>query len=368
LINPRKIILLDLHYTLVPEGEYGLAVDEAVNVFINQAKASGKIDESFDVEKFKDTKVFSEIKAAHIKFLADDWDNRIFNHENAPSLLALMGNDAEKYEAARKKAIEVRNNHSENYSRNNIYNGVEDFIRSAREEGHTVYIVTDTNRTGTEPQVKALGLDGKVDGVYCCPSAPEAMVQVSRLENTKVFEFTQGSYKPDPRIVGNILLNYAKEKNLVADDLKFKDVFELHQLPNIPHGCNKYIGRKLSVKDSSHKELFTNLLANTIGFGDDYRDHLLFNNAGVVCVKAVYGEESKKNSNGNKDKRSHEILDKISGWSTERLKLLGYLKINNLAEELRVVDHECKTITELKDILSLSHAEIKNLDNQKGIK
>ena len=368
---PTKLVILDLNYTLCPEPEYGLALKKAGQAFIHVAQRYQLLPADFNEGLFLKA-YYADVQQAHRALNQDDWDNRVFDASSMPTAFALLGNDKTLFARARQAAMNARNGYTAEQAEKNIYPAVKETIAALRAQGIQVVVATDTCRSGAEAKIKAMGLDGEIDGLYCGDSHPEALYLGERLTQTSVHPFSPGSYKPDPAIIGHILLDYAKQKALVPAELAWEDIFALNdnRLVDPHYAVNDYVRKKLVVKESAYKPLFSALLTQTMGFGDDYRDHLMYNNAGITCVKAEYGERAKTRDKA--DAEASDILHRTSGWDASRLSLLQYakidgeevqLKINHLAEKLRKVDYTVKEqFSELLDIVILSQDQIK----QKG--
>jgi phosphoglycolate phosphatase-like HAD superfamily hydrolase len=336
-MSDKKIILIDMHNTLVDEvKEYGPALDAAVDAFIAAARKNNSLPADFDAEKFKNDQAYPELKAAHAA-LSDDWDNRAFDKEHAPALRALFADDA-AYEAAKKDAIHARTEFSKNYISANAYPGAINFIKRARMDGHTVYVVTDGNAVAAEATLAWLGLDGEVDGVFCPPSDKAAYMGTPRLTQTPVVHFAPGQFKPDASIVADILLYHAKNIGLVPTTLSRDEAFALEENTMLPAEASSSLKNRLNIKSGAHEPTIQHLLQNTIGIGDDYRDHILFQNAGVTSVAADYG----KPAEDPETTRGKAIMKAVSGWAPERLDLLGAVGGKPWLEKAVNPDYRCK--------------------------
>ncbi len=362
----EKILIIDLNNTLAEElFEYGPALDAAIEILSTAATQHGiALPQNFKQEIYKD------IKSSHIA-LQDDWDNSIFDKEHLPFFMNLIrGTSLEKnYEQIKEQAIAERTRFSENYVRTRPYPDVKDFIQNAKKNGYAVYVATDANAAGAVPTIAWLGLSDDIDGLYCCPSSSTAIPSDMRKQlDGKLHFFEQGQYKPNALIIGKILFDHVKnmpEHSKQLEGKKYTDFFALKEdkkfrLPNMPD----WASQKLEVCDTPYKEIFTKLLGNAVGIGDDYRDRTLFRNAGIYNVEAKYGTKSdpemSKPREGKKTlaEEAKDTLLAVSFWphakgaekgeEVDRLKLFSAANKSHVALSIPV-DFIChNSISEFK--------------------
>ena len=326
-----KVLLIDLHNTIVDELiEYGGAIDCTIDSFITSSGHN-------NISQAQRNEIYKDLQQAHIK-IGDDWDNRAFDIENASTLRNLFPTgktgDAE-YEQARKKAIAARYNYSQQYITHHAYTGVVTSIIKAHEEGHHVFVVTDATEQALHPNLKWLGLEGKISGAYCCgsPNVNEIPDEY-RTTSIPVTPFKNGMVKPNAMIIGQIVLDIAKQKGFIKPETEVEDIFAFQESnPNVENS-KRYIHGQLQIKDTDCRNIIGELIKQVIGIGDDLRDLVMYSNAsslGVKSLKANYSDDIPNMGVASetikqKQKEGKEILKCVTGWSKERLELLQDFK------------------------------------------
>lgn len=335
----KKILLIDMHNTLVDEAkEYGPAIDAAIDVFIETARKHKRIGDHFDAEKFKHI-IYDDLRRYH-RDCGDDWDNRAFDKEQMPHIYSLLSKNDALYEDTKRQALIARSEYSRQYIQTHAYPGALEFIREAKQQGDTVYVVTDANSVAAESTLHWLGLDGAIDGVFCPASSSEAAPLLPKLQHTQVTYFAPGSFKPDAAIVADILLQHAKKEHRVPENTTRDDLFTLRADDTLPAGASPALKYKLSVRaDAPHADAIRELMKNTIGIGDDYRDHLLFHNAGITSIAADYGKAPESDAEVIRGKA---ILKAVTGWAPERLELLQAVGGKSWAAQVAKPDLHCR--------------------------
>lgn len=292
------IYLFDVHSTLYDEHrEYVPALNAAIQVFIDAAGGDTVKFASNNEKAALYKKVYAELKQAHVS-LQSDWDNRAFDAERMPTLKALFTDDT--YETVKKHAIQVRSETSKRLMREHVYPGALEILKGLKRNGHDIYLCTDSNITCAEYVMEALELNDIVDGCYCCASPG---IAPTPSENPKIKCFSDGIFKPNAHIVGEILLDYAKTHGLIAEDTTYDGVFmNTSARYNIPY--KKWATTKLV---ATH-EILQGLIQETVIVGDSLRDIILGRLAGALTVKAEYGTKSPAL------KESHAVIHSITHW------------------------------------------------------
>lgn len=331
------ILLVDWHNTVVDElCEYGPAIEAALDTFWDLLPEDKR--PATDREMFK-ASLYPEIQAAHRK-LGDDWDNRVFDAGNLPSLRALFSDD-NRYNAARKMAIAARMAFSKQYIQNHAYPGAVEFLEQARREGHVVLIVTDATEHAIHPAVKWLGLDGVIDGVYCCASPNVAAIPEDlSLQYTPVRTFENRRVKPDGWIVAQIATDIAKARGRIPMEASMYKLFSTDFMPDAAveklfKGKPDYASARVEPEDTGYWPVLADILGEMMGIGDDFRDLVMFANAGIKGAHADYSARIPNIPGGRfeidkRQKAGKAILKAVTGWDEARLNLFKGIKPESL--------------------------------------
>lgn len=302
------IYLWDIHSTIFDEHqEYTPALNACIQAFINAA--AGEIPPEFASEKDFYQAVYADLKKAHVA-LQSDWADEAFNLSFMTTLRKLFVDD-ESFNTARMNAVATRHHVSQELIRKHAYPGIVDRIKDMRAQGHAVYLCTDANRTCVEDTIAALGLKDVINGAFCCRSTLES----DKIAKDNITCLPPGAFKPNARIVGEILLSYLKL------GVMFDDVFELtHQTPFHLEGVEDFVCASLVVKPEWRARLLP-LLEKTVVIGDSWRDMLLAFNAGVHRIEAGYGSRELLNSGMTAEEfakiKAHnlEVVERVTFWT-----------------------------------------------------
>lgn len=349
------IYIFDIHSTIFDEHqEYAPALNSAISVFIDKA---GGIPSIYKSENDFYKAVYADIKKAHI-LLQSDWDNRAFDLQHMPSLRSLFKNDIE-YNTIKDIAIQTRRDTSKKLIKQHSYHEAIELIKNLKKAGHTVYLCTDSNRSFAVDAIGVLGVEGDIDGYYCCAS-PGVSPLESEVQNNKIKCLSDGVFKPNSRIIGEIILDHAKNNLQGFDDIKYEDVFQT------THGKHTIIEKEwVNAKVVTNDDVLRKLMNDTVFIGDSLqRDVLLGNNAGVLTVEAKYGTKSP----GLHD--SHEVIHAVTYWEnaigpdgkeTDRWSLMSPHIKKAVLDENAVPNYVCGTaLSEIESIVKMqSRAEVK---------
>jgi FMN phosphatase YigB (HAD superfamily) len=326
----KKIFIIDLHNTIIDElAEYGPAIKSGFKVFFDELKKTKKLDSTFTEEKFLKEKIYPNLKKVHAKY-EDDWNPRIYNKENISEIFNLF-NDPESFESARKSAVAARNNFSKEYMSKHSYDRAVETLIKLTNQGHKVFIVTDGTEHIAHPTLKWLGLDGKISGAYCCKSPDLLLPNDMRLEKTKVTPFENGAVKPNAKIVAQVVLDVAKSEDLIPKSVSLSKVFKFEKNHNsgLFDSKKEYIYAKLKLRNTRYSDVLKELLNNTIGVGDDYRDFVLHRNSGIISLAVDYYNKIpgfSKQEYDTAQSEGKEILKQVTGWNPERMNLFTAIK------------------------------------------
>jgi phosphoglycolate phosphatase-like HAD superfamily hydrolase len=314
-----SILALDFHNTVYDEVmEYGLAIDEAIAVWLEAVQKKGQ---PLDREV-----LYQELSSAH-RDLGSDWDEDVWRQ--LPSLKGVDFSDDE-FKTILDRAVTARHTKSRELTLNGVYNDAVETLAHLKKSGVRIYMVTEAAADAGMRGLSWLGLAGVIDGVYTYPSRQPPLTCAGTY--SRVFpenpDNTGCIKKPHPLLLAAVALDDAKKTKNIPQTVELNDVFDLtydqnRVLPEFPLSSplQKDITARLDVKNSPYKETLQQMLGSLLYVGDSkFKDGFLARNAGVTFGFAAYGKKIK--AGGEKDfKRSEEILYAVTGWDKDALKL-----------------------------------------------
>jgi len=140
--------------------EYGLAIDEAVTVWIEAAAQQGK--------KLERDVLYRELSVVH-RDLGSDWDEEVWRQ--LPSLKGL-GLFNETYDLA----VRSRHEKSRALTISGVFKKAVETLKQLKSEGVRLYIITEAAADAGLRGINWLGLGGVIDGVYTYPSRQAPVV------------------------------------------------------------------------------------------------------------------------------------------------------------------------------------------------
>ena len=302
-----SILAFDFHNTIYDEVmEYGLAIDEAINVWLKNAK------EPVDRET-----LCRELSAAHQK-LGSDWDEDVWHH--LPSLKF----SADTFD----KAVKAREAKSHALTLSGVYKDTIETLRNLKKNGVRLYMISEAAADAGMRGVSWLGLGGVIDGVYSYPSRQSPLELADTYHRVFPDDTTGHLKKPNPLLLAAVALDDAKKMKNIPQSVKLEDVFSLvHDqalaLAEFPlsSSVQKDVTARLVLKDSSYKNALQQTLDAILFVGDSkFKDGFLARNAGVKFGLAAYGKKIKSGEEKN-FKKSQDILYAVTGWDKDALRL-----------------------------------------------
>ncbi len=320
------IFIFDLHNTLYDEViEYGGAMDAAIDCFFEHAKQHNQSLIKDDLYKF--------IAKGH-GALGSDWDEDVWNYVATECGI-------NNYEAIKQKTIDVRRKTSERLTKKHAYTDTLKTIQTLKKDGAQIYLATEATANAAADGVRWLGLDGVFDGVYSWPFSKP----YETLNHTKQLFFPSVSVekniflqKPHPHILATIILDIAKGKKLIPEDIAISDVFDtvldtridisillskIEATPNNEQAMETInaIKTRITLKDSAYKTDLKELWGKCYYVGDSFfKDGFLARNADLPFIHAAYGKEVSAENQAPYEK-ARDTLYRVTGWPTYLLKL-----------------------------------------------
>ncbi|MEI7669261.1 MAG: HAD family hydrolase [Pseudomonadota bacterium] len=330
-MNNFEILILDLHNTIYDEVmEYGLALEAAVDVWINALKAKNII--------VSHDEIYAELATAH-RLIGSDWDNEVWRYL---PILKNAGFLQEEFEQNLIKAIDARLKTSHKLTLQGVYDNVVDSLKKFKNAGKRIYIVTEAVSDIAMQALKWLDLTDVVSGVYTYPSKnpPQELANIYQ----KTFPLgNDGKHlkKPSPILLAQVIIDYAKNQQKIPHNIELEEIFDFVKDESLALSefdksspIQEEITQKLLLKNSEYKQEIQNIMDNIIYVGDSkFKDGIMSRNAGVKFAFAAYGKKITKGSEAE-FARSKDILYKATGWDKEIMRLTqeasGAKAINNL--------------------------------------
>jgi len=314
-----SILALDFHNTVYDEVmEYGLAIDEAIVIWLEAAQEKGK---PLDREV-----LYRELSVAH-RELGSDWDEEVW--QQLPSLKS-AGFSNDEFKAILNQAITARHTKSRELTLSGVYKDAIETLKQLKKIGVRLYMVTEAAADAGMRGLSWLGLNGVIDGIYTYPSRQSRLACAGTC--SRVFpenaDNTGCIKKPHPLLLAAVALDDAKKTKNIPTAFELKDVFDLiydqnNALPEFPlsSSLQKDITARLVVKNSPYKETLQQTLDSMLYIGDSkFKDGFLARNAGVTFGFAAYGKKIKAGEEQH-FKKSEEIMYAVTGWDKDALKL-----------------------------------------------
>lgn len=323
-MTKRNIYIFDLHNTLYDEVfEYGCAIKAAIDHFF----MAGDLDE---------TLFYAQISAAHAQ-AGSDWDDDVW--DDVPELKKLP-----RFEKIKNEAIEIRAKASKAFTKSKAFTDTLATIKTLKNEGHSIYIATEATQNAASDALFWLDLDGVIDSAY---SWPFKKTYTKKTRTTPLKSFPDNPehpglslQKPHPLILGQIILDHAKETGAIPPDIGISDVFDftvdktldlsvLEQKIN-EHGPEKHIQAEkaliairtlIRVKDGPYQTQINDIKSRCYYVGDSFfKDGFLARNADIPFIYAAYGKNISADDLDTYN-TAKDIMMRVTGWDKFLLKL-----------------------------------------------
>ena len=254
------------------------------------------------------------------------WENRI--GVSLPSLQDIKpaSGDIDDFPNA---IITRRKKRSKDETRKTQYKQTIAAIRTLKDDGHSVYLATEGTKNAVSEALIWLGIDTLFDGTYCRPFEHDcAAIQTRAFYPDPVLPDI-ALEKPNALIIGQIILDHAKQHHAIAPHTTWQDVFSLQ--PNnatddlaitIPDAqsqahlasMQRAITSHLTLNKSDAAPILKTLLSKSWFIGDSFfKDGLMAANANVNFIHAAYGKKCQSGREGDFKVAKQTLMD-VTGW------------------------------------------------------
>jgi hypothetical protein len=291
-----SILALDLHNTLYDEVmEYGLAMDAAITIWVNAAKASGKHINRQDL--------YAELSVAH-QNLGSDWDDNVWYRL---PLLQDLGLSTEQFQTTYQQAVTCRKEKSKMLTKKGAYQDIHQTLALLKAHNVHIYLITEAAADIAMQSIAWLGLEGIVDGVYSYPSRNLAV----KIENTYHKSFpphpenpNEHLRKPHPFLLARVILDDTKRRGKIPRDLQVEDLFAIR------HDASMMLP-EFDPKAPIQQDICAQLILKLGPYKSALQE---------TIDSMLYGKKINKGEEAL-FKKSKALLYAVSGWDKDTLKL-----------------------------------------------
>ncbi len=314
----HSVFIFDLHNTLYDEVmEYGLAMRDAMDFILETAQKQGT--------NLSHETLAKDIENAHRASMSD-WDNRIWASLPCLQDIKAASGDIDDFTNA---IITRRKKRSKDETRKTQYKQTIAAIRTLKDDGHSVYLATEGTENAVSEALIWLDIDALFDGIYCRPFEHDRAAIKTRAFYPDPVLPDIALEKPNALIIGQIILDHAKQHHAIAPHTTWQDVFSLQQnnatddlaitIPDAQSQAHlasmqRAITSHLTLNKSDAAPILKTLLSKSWFIGDSFfKDGLMAANANVNFIHAAYGKKCQSDREGDFKVAKKTLMD-VTGW------------------------------------------------------